>query len=283
MSTESQVSANRENAKKSTGPKTKEGKSESSKNATTHGLTAHDDVVKYESQEDFDHYRNQMIEDLNPIGLMQHTLAERIISLSWRLKRAERIQNQTIEIMLEEDALKYPGKTIRKTLVTHAWDPNLALGRIAEEDFTDEKLLERLMTYERRIENSLFKTIKELKKLKNEKTQNKTNYEANRRPPGIGPFYLPDRQHNPREPGSINQNMQNEPNYNDQTNITPVISEDYDQALQHGYPPDKPYPPISNPIKPKNTPKDIISRRNGGRSEAQHHPRRPIRASLNKQ
>ena len=223
MCTEAQKDANRENAKKSTGPKTPEGKSESAKNATKHGLTAHDDVIKYESQEDFDHYRNQMIEDLNPIGLMQHTIAERIISLSWRLKRAERIQNQTIEIMLEEDALKYPSKTTRKHLVTHAWDPELALGRIAEEDFTDEKLLERLLMYEKRIENSLYKTMKELKNLKNEKMQNKPNYNHSR------PKAESTTQYDIRNT-QYETNMQNEPNLQDQMNLTPAISKDYDLA-----------------------------------------------------
>ncbi len=227
MSTESQVKANRENAKKSTGPKTTEGKETSAKNAVTHGLTARNDVVKYESQEDFDQYRHEMIEDINPIGLMQQTLAERIISLSWRLKRAERIQNQTIDIMLEQDALKYPGKTTRKHLVTHVWDPNLALGRIAEIDFTNNKLLERLMIYERKIENSLYKTMKELKNLKKEKTKNEPNSttHCHSREGGNPRQHIHDERRETR-----NENIQNEPNLNDQTNLTPAIIKDYENA-----------------------------------------------------
>ncbi|MHC4331688.1 MAG: hypothetical protein ACYSWW_26580 [Planctomycetota bacterium] len=38
MSTEAQVNANRENAKKSTGPRTPEGKTAVSQNAVKHGL-----------------------------------------------------------------------------------------------------------------------------------------------------------------------------------------------------------------------------------------------------
>ncbi len=225
MSTKLQKEANRENAKKSTGPKTKEGKTESSKNATTHGFCAQQDVIKYESQVDYDMLRQELIEDLKPIGPMQYILADRIVSLTWRLDRAVRIQNQTIEIMLEEDALKYPHKTTRKHLVTHAWDPNLALGRIAEEDFTDEKLLERLMTYERKIENSLFKTIKELKNLKKEKMKNEPNYQADRKSPGIGPFYLSSQEYNPRETSDERRatiNMQNEPNFTPNASKKPI-------------------------------------------------------------
>ncbi len=57
MSTESQVKANRENAKKSTGPKTPEGKETSSQNAVKHGLFTQQDVIKYERQVDYDMFR----------------------------------------------------------------------------------------------------------------------------------------------------------------------------------------------------------------------------------
>src|SRR5688572_19028018 len=40
MSSRKRIAANRRNARKSTGPRTEEGKARSSRNATTHGLTA---------------------------------------------------------------------------------------------------------------------------------------------------------------------------------------------------------------------------------------------------
>ena len=45
MPTQAQIRANRENAKKSTGPRTPEGKANSSKNALKHGLLAEDAVI----------------------------------------------------------------------------------------------------------------------------------------------------------------------------------------------------------------------------------------------
>ncbi len=81
MATEAQIRANRSNAQKSTGPRTPEGKAKSARNATKHGLTAQHIVLSTEDQEVYDAHREQM-------------LAERIISLSWRLDRAVRIQTQ---------------------------------------------------------------------------------------------------------------------------------------------------------------------------------------------
>jgi hypothetical protein len=215
MATRAQKKANRKNARKATGPKTKKGKEISSQNAIKHGLTATQTVIGTENQQEFELLRREMIDDLNPIGPVQYRLADRIASLSWRLKRAEGINNQTIEIMLEEDALKYPDPD--------KYDPDRALGRIAINDFSNEKIIERIARYERRIENSLYKTMKQLKILKNEPNSKHSTHDS-------------------RATAHESQKMQNEPNFK-KTNLTPAITKDYEHALLHGYPEDKPYPP----------------------------------------
>jgi len=45
-------------------------------------------------------------------------------------------------------------------------DPNLNLGAVVRRDYQDENVLHRLLVYERRIENSFFKYLNELKKQK---------------------------------------------------------------------------------------------------------------------
>ncbi|MHC4214480.1 MAG: hypothetical protein ACYSWP_14035 [Planctomycetota bacterium] len=160
MASEKQIIANQENAKKSTGPKTKQGKETSSKNATTHGFYACQDVLADESQADYDILREEIFEDINPIGTMQRILADRIVSLTWRLERTVRMQNQTIDVRLKSERSNC----------------DLKLGRMANNDFVNYRVLDKLIMYERRIENSLFKTIKELKSLKKEKKKKrKTN------------------------------------------------------------------------------------------------------------
>ena len=53
MSTEMQIKANRQNAQKSTGPRTQDGKEAVSQNAVKHGLCASKNVIKTESQEEY--------------------------------------------------------------------------------------------------------------------------------------------------------------------------------------------------------------------------------------
>jgi len=174
MASQPQILANRLNAQKSTGPKTPEGKAAVAQNALKHGLSARRDVVITESQAEFDLHRDSLLAELAPQGPMESILADRIVTLSWRLKRAEAIQNQTIDAMHEKSqsnplaklakSLRLKGLTTPDSEPTDS-DPALTLGRIALKDFSNTRVLDRLLMYERRIEHSLFKTTRELQSL----------------------------------------------------------------------------------------------------------------------
>ena len=105
MATKAQIHANRKNAMKSTGPRTAEGKTAASRNAIKHGFFARDAVVRDEDQADFDLYREQMLAEMGPMGVMESTLAERIVALAWRLRRAERMQDQALKMQMRTDML----------------------------------------------------------------------------------------------------------------------------------------------------------------------------------
>ena len=92
MATQAQILANRSNAQKSTGPRTPEGKAVVAQNAVKHGLTGTETVITGEDLGEFEFYRERMLEELDPVGEVEAGLAERIVGLSWRLKRAERLQ-----------------------------------------------------------------------------------------------------------------------------------------------------------------------------------------------
>ena len=162
MASEAQILANRRNAEKSTGPRTEEGKAVSSQNAVTHGLTARQNVIGTEEHEEFERHREQMMGELAPLGPVETMLAERAVSLSWRLKRAERMQNEALDCLLAQDTDELG--SFLQTGDPGGSDP--VLGRAVVKDFANERVLERLMMYERRIETSLFRTMNELHTMK---------------------------------------------------------------------------------------------------------------------
>ncbi len=166
MSTQPQIHANRLNAQKSTGPKSPQGKAVVAQNALKHGLSARHDVIITETQADFDLHRDVLIAELDPQGPMESILTDRIVSLSWRLKRADRIQNQTIDAMDEKTKHNpFPGLPKLLTRNPEPQNPALTLGRLALKDFSNDRVLDRLLMYERRLEHSLYKTTLELQRL----------------------------------------------------------------------------------------------------------------------
>jgi hypothetical protein len=164
MASLAQIYANRRNAEKSTGPQTVEGKAASSQNAVKHGLLARQDVIRTEDQGEFDSHREQMLRELNPAGPMETVLAERIVSLSWRLKRAERMQNEALDCLLAQEAAGSDRES--GELGSFEQTGESALGRAVVKDFAGDRALERLMVYERRIEHSLYRTMSELHRMK---------------------------------------------------------------------------------------------------------------------
>ncbi len=174
MATEAQICANRRNAQKSTGPRSTQGRAAVSQNAVKHGLLTRQDVITSESQADFDFYRERMLAELAPASPMESMLAERIVTLSWRLKRVCRIQNQTIDA-LNANNTSSPLTKLTQSLLFKNHDQSqagpatsaahLTLGRLAIKDFANARVLDRLLMYERRIEHSLYKTLLEFQRL----------------------------------------------------------------------------------------------------------------------
>ncbi len=80
--------ANRENARKSTGPRTDAGRNASSKNAVKHGLFV-GDLAKHLSGEQFERYQSfieGIVKDLHPVGDLEVHLAQRVADIQFRLE-----------------------------------------------------------------------------------------------------------------------------------------------------------------------------------------------------
>jgi hypothetical protein len=174
MATAAQIQANRSNAQKSTGPRTAEGKERASQNAVKHGLLAKEAVIQGEDPAEFEMYREGMLRTLAPVGPVEEMLAERVVGLSWRLRRAERLQNiafaaldegeptELLEARLEE--WKQLKGNERDRTVCGVLDKDAALGKAVAEDFAGASVMDRMLMYERRIESSLYRTMAELRK-----------------------------------------------------------------------------------------------------------------------
>lgn len=87
------VRANRRNAKKSTGPKTPEGKATSSKNATTFGIFCSDLLVFGENMKDFHFLREGFLLSLRPHDMVELMLVDRIVTANWKLRRLRQAES----------------------------------------------------------------------------------------------------------------------------------------------------------------------------------------------
>jgi hypothetical protein len=165
MTSAAQVLANRSNARKSTGPRTPEGKAAAAQNAVKHGLLAEQVVIKGEDPEEFDLYRAGMLAELAPVGAVEGMLAERAVSLAWRLRRAERLQSAVFATVYREnanDVVLWPKHGL--PIQPGPGEDEVILGQVVMTDFLHAKVLDRLLVYERRIESSLYRTMGELRR-----------------------------------------------------------------------------------------------------------------------
>ena len=94
MATERQISANRVNARRSTGPRTAGGKTRSRGNAVKHGLLARQVMVSPGDGRAFGRFRARSLRQLRPVGPLEEFLADRVITQSWRLRRVLAIESR---------------------------------------------------------------------------------------------------------------------------------------------------------------------------------------------
>ena len=92
MTSDKKAQANRRNARKSTGPKTPEGKNASRLNALRHGLLSKDILLPGEDGEALRELAEGLRAEVQPVGELESILVDRITSLLWRLRRLERVE-----------------------------------------------------------------------------------------------------------------------------------------------------------------------------------------------
>jgi hypothetical protein len=98
MSTEKKTASNRKNAQKSTGPKSDSGKAVVSQNARTHGVLSRSLIIEGESQEEFSELLGLLVDEFQPVGLVEHALVERVGIALWRQRRLVRAESAEVSL-----------------------------------------------------------------------------------------------------------------------------------------------------------------------------------------
>jgi hypothetical protein len=149
LSTESQIEANRENAKLSTGPKSEAGKAAAALNNTRHGLAGAFRVLPTESQSDFDELFAILRDEHQPATFTETTLVEAMAQHHWLRQRTLNLESS-------------------------CYDP--ATGQIV-----DQKQLALLLRYQTTHERAFHKALNDLLKLRAAKQKVQIGFESQQR------------------------------------------------------------------------------------------------------
>jgi len=136
MATQSQIIANQANAKHSTGPVTAEGKARVAQNATRHGLTAKNLVVRDDEREEFEAFHADLLAEIDPTGAVEMITFNDLLHAAWNLQRFRRLEAET------------------------------SLGTI--DDLTDPQTaaaVDRLARYQARAQRAYYRALQEVKRL----------------------------------------------------------------------------------------------------------------------
>ncbi len=88
-----QLEANRRNAKLSCGPKSKEGKIESSKNSYKHGLFSSQVLLEDEDPKEFEALSELLYDEFGPATRSEALIVDELIATMWRKRRILGIEN----------------------------------------------------------------------------------------------------------------------------------------------------------------------------------------------
>ena len=149
MTSEAQIASNRENAQKSTGPRSIAGRATVAGNSVTHGLTGRFRLLDGESHVSLDDLIAQLTAEHHPYRETESFLVRQLAELQLRINRASSLES---ELML---AVVDPGSP--------ADTPHAILARAFLKDCEFDTTLLRLNRYESSLRRSYLATLRELR------------------------------------------------------------------------------------------------------------------------
>jgi hypothetical protein len=137
---------NRRNARRSTGPRTAEGKERSRLNALKHGMTARTLILPGEDPEAFQARIEAWTADLQPRNDLEQFLVERAVTASWQLERADRAEAARLACIIRgapaEEAIRQEEEAVvlgRRLF----WDRRGPMALYPHGDLRDELVAQR--------------------------------------------------------------------------------------------------------------------------------------------
>lgn len=148
MPSQKQITANRQNAQKSTGPKTPTGKAAVALNAMQHGLLSQQVCLPEEDEGTLIALGKRVRSALKPLGEFEVVLVDRIVTALRRLRRVLAMETGLIQYYRDPNRTSFRANT---------------LGELPLQDHGDR--FGRLLRYETTFERSLYKALHELQRL----------------------------------------------------------------------------------------------------------------------
>ena len=169
--------ANRQNALRSTGPRTSEGKHVVRWNVLKHGLLAQKAVVPAgPGQENLDEFRfllEQLRRDLQPHGAVEEILVEKIAVCYWRLRRLlhsemgelqKGLASAVDEAASHQRILKMVGREMTEEEEDRWIETEQDCRRVPESEVVD-----KLLRYETKLERELYRALHQLERTQRQK------------------------------------------------------------------------------------------------------------------
>jgi hypothetical protein len=179
MTTEAQIKANQENAKKSTGPTSIEGKKRSSMNAVTHGILSSVTALPGEDQDVLDHLREGVLATYRPQDTMEQFLVDRIYKAMVRQIRLCEAEAAKLKISMSAEALNEGLLKILRQSGARVFSVD-QLTEDGRQLLEDMKIIHRipqgvdvtLMTrYQVQLDNDLYRAMNALQKYRDNKAK----------------------------------------------------------------------------------------------------------------
>ena len=202
MRTEKQISASRENAKKSTGPHTTEGKARASKNALKHGLMAQDAVIPGEDPAAFDRHLTNLETTYLPRNYVEKQIVHQIADTMWRIKRLSRIETTVVSASIERTRVYQHDYRVDRIRQGHEGDLQL----LGESMLGGTKFLNNLARYDGHLRRCLHRDLQLMMKIRREDEKARAAFDAAENLDAAGPSgrkrYVPEQAPPPIQNGA---------------------------------------------------------------------------------